>query len=112
MKGSAAGKEAGGEMSGHVVPVKVYLAVFTTLMVLTASTVAAAFIDLGPFNLPVAIAIATIKATLVILYFMHVRWNTRLIGLALALAVAWLFHLIVGTFGDYLSRGLIPFPGK
>jgi cytochrome c oxidase subunit 4 len=81
-------------------------------MGLTAATVAAAFMNLGPFNLPVAIAIATIKATLVILYFMHVRWNTRLIGLALALAVAWLFHLIAGTFGDYLSRGLIPFPGK
>jgi len=108
----SAGQEAGGEMEGHVVSPKIYLAVFATLMVLTGSTVAIAFIDLGPFNLPVAIAIATIKATLVILYFMHVRWNSRLIGLALLLAVAWLFHLIVGTFGDYLSRGLIPFPGK
>ena len=99
-------------MSGHVVSPKIYLAIFATLMGLTAATIAAAFMDLGPFNLPVAIAIASIKATLVVLYFMHARWNSRLIGLALALAVAWLGVLIFITFGDYLSRGWIPFPGK
>ena len=99
-------------MSEKIVSPRVYVAVFLALLVLTAATIAAAYMDLGPLNLPVALAIASVKGTLVVLYFMHVRWNTRLIGLALALAVAWLFTLIAGTFGDYLSRGWIPFPGK
>ena len=99
-------------MSEHVVSPKVYLAIFATLMVLTAATVAAAYMDLGPFNLAVALAIAAVKATLVVLYFMHVRYNPRLIGLGIVLGVAWLGVLIFITFGDYLSRGWSPFPGK
>ena len=99
-------------MSEHIVRPRIYFAIFASLMILTAATMAAAFMDLGPFNLAVALGIATIKATLVVLYFMHVRYNPKLIWLAIALAVSWLGVLVVVTLSDYLSRGWIPFPGK
>jgi cytochrome c oxidase subunit IV len=99
-------------VSDHIVPPKVYFMIFASLMVLTAATVAAAFMDLGPFNLAVALGIAIIKATLVVLYFMHVRYNPKLIWLAITLAVSWLGVLLVVTLSDYMSRGWIPFPGK
>ena len=99
-------------MSEHIVPRKVYFAIFASLMVLTAATVSAAFMDLGPFNLAVALGIATVKATLVVLYFMHVRYNPKLIWLAITLAVSWLGVLVVITLSDYMSRGWLPFPGK
>ena len=66
-------------MSNHVVPLRVYFSVFGALMVLTAITVAVAFFDLGVLNNVVALGIAGLKATLVILYFMHVRYSGRLI---------------------------------
>jgi cytochrome c oxidase subunit 4 len=99
-------------MSEHIVPRRVYFLVFALLILFTALTVGAAFKDLGPFNLGVALGIAAFKATLVVLYFMHVRYNPRLIGLAIVLALSWLMVLIVITFGDYLTRGWVPFPGK
>jgi len=99
-------------MSEHIVPRKVYFTIFASLMVLTAATVSAAFMDLGPFNLAVALGIATVKATLVVLYFMHVRYNPKLIWLAITLAVSWLGVLVVITLSDYMSRGWLPFPGK
>ena len=99
-------------MSQHVVSPKIYFAVFASLMLLTALTVWAAFQDLGPFNLVVALGIATLQATLVVLYFMHVRYNPKLIWLVIGLAVAWFGVFLVVTLSDYLSRGWIPFPGK
>jgi len=99
-------------MSEHVVPRKVYFAIFTLLILFTALTVAAATRDLGPFNTPIALGIATLKATLVVLYFMHVRYNPRLIWLAIGLGVAWLGVLLIVTLSDYTTRGLLPFPGK
>ena len=101
-----------GLVSQHVVSPKIYLAIFIALMVLTAATIAAAEMDLGPLNLAVALAIAIVKATLVVLYFMHVRYNPKLIWLALGLALSWLGVLVLATLHDYLSRGWIPFPGK
>jgi cytochrome c oxidase subunit 4 len=101
-----------GLVSQHVVSPKIYLAIFLALMVLTAATIAAAEMDLGPLNLAVALAIAIVKATLVVLYFMHVRYNPKLIWLALGLALSWLGVLVIATLHDYLSRGWIPFPGK
>jgi cytochrome c oxidase subunit 4 len=88
----------------HVVPVATYVAVFVALLVLTALTVAAARIDLGPFNTPVALVIAVAKALLVILFFMHVKYGPRLNALVVAAAVFWLFHLVVGTVVDYYAR--------
>ncbi len=65
-------------MSGHVSPKTTYYAIFGALMVLTAITVSIAFINLGPLNFPVALAIAILKATLVILFFMHVKYSSHL----------------------------------
>ena len=107
MSGHAAhGTDAHGHDQGHdhVVPVGLYLAVFAALMVLTVATVAASRVDLGVMNTPVALAIAIVKAALVVLFFMHVRWSPRLLGLVFAASLFWLFHLLAGTAADYLSR--------
>lgn len=92
-------------MSGHVVPSKVYFAIFATLIVLTGLTVAAAMVDLGPLNTVVAMSIACAKATLVVLYFMHARYGSRLIWVMLCAGVLWLIILIALTMGDYATRG-------
>jgi cytochrome c oxidase subunit IV len=94
-----------GHPANHVVPVGIYLAVFAALMVLTVVTVAASRVDLGAFNTPLALVIAVTKAVLVVLFFMHVKYGPRVIGLVLAAAMLYLFHLIVGTGADYVSRG-------
>jgi cytochrome c oxidase subunit 4 len=89
----------------HVVPLKIYYAVFATLMVLTAVTVAVAYIDLGALNTVVAIAIACFKATIVVLYFMHVKYSTRLVKLTVVAGLYWMIILLGLTLGDYLTRG-------
>jgi cytochrome c oxidase subunit 4 len=96
----------------HVLPIWKYLAVFVALIVLTGATVAAAFTNLGPLNNVVALGIAGLKATLVILYFMHVRYSSRMIPLVVVAGVFWLLLLISGTLSDYLTRGLFDVPGK
>ncbi len=95
------------EHHDHVVPVPVYLGVFMALLVGTAITVGAAFVDLGAWNTPVAMAIAITKAMLVILYFMHVKYGNKLVPLAIAGAVYWLAHLLVGTVADYATRNIL-----
>jgi cytochrome c oxidase subunit 4 len=92
-------------MSRHVVPRKVYFAVFTALIVLTATTTAVAFSDLGPWNTVVALGIAFIKATLVALFFMHVKYSPRLTQITVAGGLFWLVILIALTLSDFMSRG-------
>lgn len=92
-------------MSEHVVPVKVYLAIFFSLMFFTALTVWVAFIDLGLLNAFVALTIACIKATLVVLYFMHVRYSSRLTWVFAASGFIWLVFLLVFVVGDVFTRG-------
>jgi cytochrome c oxidase subunit 4 len=93
-------------MSGHhVVPVKVYLTIFLALMGFTAITVAVAFVDLGPLSNVVMLGIAVVKATLVMLYFMHVRYSTRLIPVVVIGGVLWLVILFGFTMSDYMTRG-------
>lgn len=95
-------------MSEHIVPVKVYLVIFLALMVGTAITVVAAFYNFpGQLNTIIALTIASVKATLVVLYFMHVRYSSRLIWVIVASALFWLALLFAFTFSDYLSRGWI-----
>jgi len=98
--------------SHHIVPLKVYFAVFFALMVLTFITIQVAFVDLGIFNTVAAIAIACIKASLVVLYFMHARYGTRLVWVVVATAAAWFVILIALTMGDYASRGWMVPPGS
>ena len=96
-------------MSEHIVPVRVYITIFLVLLVGTALTVAAAFVDfkLPYINTIVALTIATIKATFVVLYFMHVRYSSRLIWVILAAALFWMALLFAFTFSDYLTRDWI-----
>jgi cytochrome c oxidase subunit IV len=89
----------------HLVPVRVYLTIFSLLMVFTAITVGVAYLDLGPFNTLVAIVIAVTKMMLVVLYFMHVRYSTRLTWAVVAGGFFWLALLLLLTLGDYLTRG-------
>ena len=92
-------------MSDHVVPVRVYLAVFAALMVLTVATVAVWRMDLGVFATPVALGIAILKAVLVILYFMHVKYNDRLTQVVAASGFFFLVILFGLTLVDYAARG-------
>ena len=98
-------------MSGHVSPKTTYYAIFGALMVLTAITVAVAFINLGPLNFPVAISIAILKATLVVLFFMHAKYSSRLTKLVIGGAFFFLLCLFGLTMSDYLSRGWYVSPG-
>ncbi|HWN11123.1 MAG TPA: cytochrome C oxidase subunit IV family protein [Pyrinomonadaceae bacterium] len=92
-------------MSEHIVSLKVYFTIFLSLMVGTALTVWAGLQDFpGPLNVIVALTIAVIKATLVVLYFMHVRYSSRLIWVVFAAALFWLGILFALTFGDYWTR--------
>ena len=92
-------------MSEHIVPRSTYYLIFAALMVGTAVTVGAAFVDLGPFNNVVALGIATAKATLVVLFFMHVKYSTRLTWAVVGGSLFWLGILLALTMGDYLTRG-------
>jgi len=91
-------------MSEHVVSTRTYYAIFITLMVLTAVTVGVATLDLGRFNVVAALAIAVVKATLVLLYFMHLRYSPRLTWLIVSVAFVWLLILIGLTMSDELTR--------
>jgi len=97
-------------MSDHTVPLKTYFSVFIWLFVLTMLTYGIAtswhsgiaWLDLG-----LALGIAALKATLVVLFFMHVKYSSRLVWLFVGAAFAWLGLLIVGTLHDYWSRGFL-----
>ncbi len=97
-------------MSGHIVPVKIYLAIFAILIVLTGVTVWVAFAELGLMNIVVALTIAVFKATLVILYFMHVRYGSRLTWVFVGAGFFWLAILIVFTLSDVLTRDWLAVP--
>jgi cytochrome c oxidase subunit IV len=91
-------------MTQHVLPVRTYLMVFAALLALTATTVAVSFVELGPFHIAVALTIASVKAVLVALIFMHVLYSSRLIWLVIAAAILWLGILLALTFSDYWTR--------
>ena len=92
-------------MSDHVAPKSLYYMIFLALMIGTIITVAVAFVDLGFFNNVVMLTIACAKALLVILFFMHVRWSTRLTWVVVGSGFFWLLILFVLTMSDYMTRG-------
>lgn len=98
-------------MSGHISPRKTYYVIFGSLMVLTTITVIVAFINLGGLNFPVALGIAIVKATLVILFFMHLKYSSHLTKLICGTAFFFLVILFGLTLSDYLSRGWFVAPG-
>jgi cytochrome c oxidase subunit IV len=95
----------------HVVPVKVYLAVFAALRVLTTLTIGVAFLDLGPLNTIVALGIAVTKATLVILFFMHVKYSSRVTWVVVSSGFVFVAIMIGFTVADLVSRGWLGTPG-
>lgn len=92
------------EREHHVVSPKIYLVIIATLLVLTATTVGASYIEMGIFNPIVALAIAALKMVLVVLFFMHVKYSTKLTQLTV-LAGLFTFLILVGmTLSDYFTR--------
>lgn len=96
----------------HIASVGLYVTIFVALMVLTGLTVAVTYVDLGRFNLLVALAIAVFKASLVVLYFMHVRWSPRLVQVTVVTSIAFLGILGAFAFADYFTRGLLGVAGR
>ena len=99
-------------MPVHVQPLKVYFGVFLALMAFTALTVFASFVNLGPANTFVVLGIAAAKATLVILYFMHVKGNTKLVPVVILSGLFFLFLLFLFLAADYGTRGWLGVPGR
>jgi cytochrome c oxidase subunit 4 len=96
-------------MSEHIVPKKLYYTIFGALMVGTALTVGAAFINLHNFNIVVALLIAAVKASLVIFFFMHVKYSSRLTKLWVAIGFIWLGLMLAITLTDYFSRAWLTY---
>lgn len=88
----------------HVVSRGVYFAIAAALMALLVLTYAAAQIDLGPFNIVVALAIALVKAGLVVTFFMEAKWSSRLVWLFAGAGLLWLFLMVGGILEDVLTR--------
>jgi cytochrome c oxidase subunit IV len=91
-------------MASHILPKRVYYTIFAVLLFCTYLTVQIAFLDLGALNTVAALAIATFKAALVVLFFMHVKYSTRLTWAVVLGSIFWLGILLVLTLTDYLTR--------
>jgi cytochrome c oxidase subunit 4 len=89
---------------GHVVPISTYLLVFLALIVGTALTTWIAYIDLGRWNTPVALTIAVVKMTLVVLFFMHVKYATGLTRIVILAGFFWLAIMVTLASSDELTR--------
>ncbi len=94
-------------MSEHIVPKRVYFLVCGVLLVLTFTTYGVARMDLGRWNVVVALAIAFFKAALVALFFMHVRYSPRRTQLVVVAGIFWLGIMMLLTLSDYLTRGWV-----
>lgn len=92
------------ERPGHIVPLTTYLGVFASLMVLLIATIFAARVDLGWLNAVIMIAIAGVKALLVVLFFMHVKYGSRTTWVFAGAGLLWLMILMGLTLTDYFSR--------
>lgn len=101
-----------GHNGHHVTSIGLYVGVFFALLVLTAATVIVANFDLGWANDVVALSIAVTKALLVLIFFMHLRYSTRLTVLTALAGFFWLGILLVLTLNDYFTRGSVPILGK
>lgn len=99
-------------MTHHVDSVKTYIYVFLGLIAATVLTTAVAFVDLGPLSMTVAMAIAIVKMLLVALFFMHLRYSSRLTRLVVLGGLLWLAILLLLTLADYFTRGFLGVPGR
>ena len=94
--------------SGHISPISLYVTIFLALMVLTGVTVGAAYVDLGQFNFLVAMIIAVFKASLVVWFFMHVKYQSKLTKLTVATGLFFLAILLGMMLIDYTSKDFTP----
>ena len=99
-------------MSEHIVSPKIYAVIFGSLMLGTYITYKAAYVDLGKFNIVIALAIATIKATLVVLYFMHARYSPKRTHIVIVCSIFWLAIMLALTLSDYDTRYNDSHPGQ
>lgn len=96
-------------MSEYIVSVRIYFVIFLVLLVGTGVTAWVAFYDFpGPLNAVVALTIACVKAGLVVLYFMHLRYSARLTWVVFLGALFWLAIMFALTFSDYSTRDWLP----
>ena len=93
----------------HHLPTNLYFAIFGALMVLTAMTVGLAYVNLGQFNIVVALAVAILKASLVVMFFMHLKYESHLTKVVLGAGVFWLV-LLLGIIMDYVTRSWMYMP--
>lgn len=91
--------------NNHATSASRYVLIWAVLLVLTATTTALAYVDLGPLNIYVALTIAIVKAVLVILFFMHVKGGLRVTQVFVAATFLWLAIMLSLTLNDYISRG-------
>ncbi|HEY1239068.1 MAG TPA: cytochrome C oxidase subunit IV family protein [Bryobacteraceae bacterium] len=98
--------------SEHIDSTKTYALVLLALLGLTVLTTLVAFVDLGDFSVVVALAIAVTKMLLVALFFMHVRYSTKLTRLVILGGLLWLAILLLLTLSDFFTRNWIGVPGK
>ena len=99
-------------MSEHIDSIKTYALILLALLGLTVLTTLVAFVDLGSFSVVVALAIAVTKMMLVALFFMHVRYSTRLTQVVIVGGLMWLAILLSLTLTDFFTRGWLGTPGK
>jgi len=97
---------------GHIIPARIYYVIWAILMVMTATTVFAATLELHVFNIVLALLIATFKGTLVVLFFMHLRYSTKLTMVTVVASVFWLFILFALTMTDYITRAWSTYTGR
>jgi len=99
-------------MSQPAISRKTYLVIWIALMLLALVTTLIGRLDLGPFNMPIAVLIATAKAALIVAFFMQAKHESKVVHVIIAAGVVWFLILMTNTLGDYVTRGWLPFPGK
>ena len=99
-------------MSKPVVSIRTYTFTWLALLALALATTLIGFLDLGPFSMGIAILIASTKAALIVAYFMHARFENKLVWVIIAAGIVWFLIMVSNTVGDYISRGWLPFPGR
>jgi cytochrome c oxidase subunit 4 len=95
--------------SSHIAPISMYVGIWAALMVFTGITVFAATVELHVFNIVLALVIASIKGTLVVLFFMHLRYSTKLTMVTVVAALFFLFILFSLSMTDYLTRSWLTY---
>ena len=91
----------------HITPIKTYITIAVLLILLTAVTVTVSFVDLGPYNISIALAIASVKALLVAFFFMHLFYDNKLYLIIFAMALLFLTIFLTLTMFDTSTRGAI-----